>query len=146
MKKYLYLPFIFVFLGCKTTSEIETQLPNADVSGKYHGTIAMSDQIGVPNINAYKTSKDTLNVTVERNGENYILRGFDTVDLIVPVSQQKNYSIPVNLDTPKVLSSGVSFAGDSLTIQGNWRYTYLEGEYTSTSINSRTFIFIGHKK
>ena len=146
MKKYLYLPFILVFFGCKTTSEIETPLPNVDVSGKYQGIISMSDLIGVPNTNSSKSSKDTLEVTVEKNGENYILHGFDTMDLTIPVSQQKSYSIPANLDTPRVLSSSISFAGDSLVMTGNWRYTYLEGEYNSSSINTRTFKFVGYKK
>ncbi|MBE9462748.1 hypothetical protein ACFP1I_09065 [Dyadobacter subterraneus] len=146
MKKYLYLPLILVCLGCKTTSKNETPVPDADVSGKYHGIISMSDLIGVPNINHYKTSKDTLNVTVEKIGDNYILHGFDTVDLTVPVSQQKGWNIPVNINASRVLSSTISFAGDSLTIQGNWRYTYIEGQYDSTSINKRNYIFVGYKK
>lgn len=146
MKKYLYLPFVLIFLGCKTSTNEPVPDVVVDVSGKYQGTIAMNDFIGVPNFNSYKSSKDTLNVTVEKNGENYVLHGFDTVDLTVPVSEQKAYRNPINENTPKVLSAFISFAGDSLIINGNWRYTYVEGESDSSSINRRNFNFVGYKK
>lgn len=146
MKKYFYISLVLIFLGCKTTNEDETPLPNVDVSGKYQGIIAMTDLIGVPNTNSSKFSKDTLEVTVEKIGENYILHGFDIVDLTIPVSQQKSWSIPINLDAARVLSSSISFRGDSLTMEGNWRYTYVEGEYNDSSISSRTYSFIGFKK
>ena len=143
MKKYLYLLIISTFLECKTKS-IDDVLP--DVSGKYEGIIAGTDLIGVPNSNSSRAFLDTLEVTVVKKEENYIIQGFDTVDLKIPVADQRAFDIHLDENSGRVNNAFVSFGGDSLTIQGGWRYLYLEGEYTSTSINMRNYRFIGHKK
>lgn len=143
IKKYLYLLIIWTFLGCKTKSKDDV-LP--DVSGNYEGIIAGTDLIGVPNSNSSRAFSDTLEVIVVKKGENYAIQGFDNVDVIIPVTDQRAFDIHLDENSGRVNNAFVSFVGDSLTIQGGWRYLYLEGEYSNTSINMRNYRFIGYKK
>jgi hypothetical protein len=143
MKNYCYLLLTFAFLGCETRHKNDL-LP--DVSGNYTGKIAMTDMIGVPNPLSSEYSSATLEVAVSKNGEYYSISGLDTGDLTVPVSEQRAYDVPPDPNSKKVNYAFVSFTGDSLVIQGYWRYVYLEGEYTDKSINRRNYRFIGHRK
>lgn len=140
MKKQFYLFVVLICLGCETKND-----PLPDVNGKYKGIISGAELIGVPNITGSKNFLDTLDIVVIKNDENYIIQRFDTVDLIIPISDQRAYNIPVNENSNKVNSAFVSFIGDSVTIQGNWKYTYSEGGYTSTSINRRNYKFVGYR-
>ncbi|MCF2446988.1 hypothetical protein L0657_23750 [Dyadobacter sp. CY345] len=142
MKKYYYVLALWIFFGCKPTTKNE---PLSDASGKYAGVRSGSDLIGVPTPTGSKPFSENIEVSVIKNGENYVIMGFDTLDLTVPVSEQLGFNIPVDKNSNRALSAFIKFSGDSLEIRGNWKYTYIEGGYNNASINVRNFRFVGYK-
>lgn len=126
--------------GCSKNSDT-----TPDFSGTYVGAITGTDTFGSPSNANIKSFSDTMKVVVSKNGTNYVLKGFDSINLNIQLYNSNSFSIPPYENRNNVNTGSGSFDDNSLTIQGNWRYTYTEDEYTDSSITKRNYKFLGNK-
>lgn len=138
--KYYFFGLLIMVLGCS-----KDLVTTPDFSGTYIGTIAGTDTYGDAFNANIKSFSDTMQVVVVKNGNNYVLKDFDSNHLNILFHNSNSFSIPSYENGNNINTGSGSFDDNSLTIQGNWRYTYTEEEYTDTSITKRNYKFIGRK-
>lgn len=121
-----------------------TEKPEPNFSGKYKGIISGTDIFEkAPSADFQKQFTDTIEVTVIKNDIGYIVRGFDTMDIPIQLSIADNFSAPAYENVNAVNSVSGMFGDRTITIQGNWRYTYPPHAYTASSVTRRNYKYIG---
>ena len=135
---YYIIVFSFAF-GCS-----KEHAP--DYSGTYTGVISGLDTFGsIPPPRGQKAYIDTIVVVLIKNGNDYLLKGFDIIDIPLYIFNSNNFSISSDLNQKDIHSATGSFDGNSLTIKGNCRYSYTQAEYSESFLTRRDYKFVGIK-
>lgn len=121
-----------------------TEKPAPDFSGRYKGIISGTDIFEkATSADFQKKFTDTIEVTVIKDDIGYMVRGFDTIDIPIQLSSVGNFSSPVYENANAINSVSGMFGDRTITMQGNWRYTYNPTENTTSLITRRNYKYIG---
>ncbi|MCF0055100.1 hypothetical protein [Dyadobacter sp. CY356] len=140
MKKLsILISICFLVFRCQTD-------PKPDYTGKYHGI--RSESLIYANYvpqNGEEKRIDTLEISIIKDTNGYLIRGFDTVDIPINLSNLTDFvAAPYSIDNDVNSVTG-SFEQNSITIAGNWKFVYSESEYTDTSKIRSNYTFVGAK-